>query len=233
MVETINHKALAISRLATQFKSSTNLINYIRTIIDEHDVLETEMFEVINQRTLENANGKVLDIIGALVGQGREFVDAEIFDYFGFADHPQAQSFGSVNDNSVGGRFVEIGESITGFRYLSDDEYRSFIRARIAKNNTRSTPEDVIAQLSFIFNSPRIHFVDGQAFYEISIGRVLSANEKSLLFDTDIIPKTAGVAVGYVSEFDSSDFFAFGVPGGGGFGSVNNSALGSKFGNLI
>lgn len=233
MVEIIDHKTLAISRLATQFRRSTNLINYIKTIINEHDSLENAIFKVLNDRWLENATGKNLDIIGELVGQSREFIDAEIFEYFGFADNYQAQSFGSVNDNSLGGRFIEIGEPTTGLRYLNDDEFRTFIRARIAKNNTRSTPENIIAQLSFIFNSPRIQFVDREGFYEISIGRILSANEKSLLFDTNIVPKTAGVAVGYVTEFNSNNFFSFGAPGGGGFGSVTNSGLGSKFGQLI
>lgn len=234
MAEKINHKELAISRLATQFRESTNLINYIRALLIEADTLEQVFCDLLEKRWLDTAEGVQLDILGAIVGQSREFVDAEVFDYFGFADNPQAQSFGSVDDISLGGRFRFIDEPITGIRQLSDDEYRAFIRARITRNGTQSTPEQIIAQLQFLFNTPQILFQDGDTFYEVSIGRKLRLNEKSIIRDTDIIPKTAGVQVGYVTEYEYENFFGFqGVPNSNGLGSVNNPELGGKFGNLI
>lgn len=234
MTEKINHKELAISRLATQFRKSTNLISYIRVLLIEADALEQVFCDLLEKRWIDTAEGVQLDILGAIVGQSREFIDAEIFDYFGFADNSQAQSFGSVEDISLGGRFIFINESTTGIRQLTDEEYRLFIRARISRNTTSSTPEDIIAQIRYIFNSPLVLFVDGDTFYEVSIGRKLTLNEKSILVDTDIIPKTAGVGVGYVTEFDSMNFFGFqGVPNSLGLGSINNTELGGKFGNLI
>lgn len=234
MAEKINHKELAISRLATQFRESTNLISYIRALLIEADTLEQVFCDLLEKRWIDTAEGVQLDILGSIVGQSREFIDAEIFDYFGFFDNPQAQSFGSVVDASVGSRFKFIEEVTTGIRQLTDDEYRLFIKARIARNATSSTPEDIIAQIRYIFNSPLVLFIDGDTFYEVSIGRKLTLNEKSILTDTDIIPKTAGVGVGYVTEFNSEDFFGFqGVPNSLGLGSVNNSELGGKFGNLI
>jgi len=230
----INHKELAVSRLVTQFKESTNFIKYIKGLLVESNTLEGVFNDLLNSRWIDTAEGFQLDILGSIVGQTREFIDAEIFDYFGFFDNPQAQSFGSSQNPSLGGRFVSIGESITGIRLLSDDEYRIFIRARISRNSTSSTPENIITQLKFIFESPLILFTDGDLSYGISIGRRLGLNEKSILFNTDIIPKTAGVQASYVSEFDDANFFGFqGVPNSLGFGSVSNSSLGGKFGNLI
>ncbi len=73
-----------------------------------------------------------------------------------------------------------------------------------------------------------------EASYEISIGRRLTLNEKSVISQTNIVPKTAGVSASYTTEFYRDDFFAFkGIPGSDGFGSVNNSELGGKFGQLI
>ena len=234
MAEKINHEELAISRLATQFRESTNLINYIKALLIEADTLEQVFCDLLEKRWIDTAEGVQLDILGAIVGQSREFIDAEIFDYFGFFDNPQAQSFGSTEDVSIGGRFKFIDEPTTGIRQLTDDEYRLFIRARISRNTTSSTPEDIIAQIRYIFNSPLVLLTDGNTFYEVSIGRNISLNEKSTLVDTDIIPKTAGVRVGYVTEFDSGDFFGFqGVPNSLGLGSINNVDLGGKFGNLI
>lgn len=234
MVDKINHKELAVSRLATQFRDSTNLISYIQALLVESDNLEQIFCDIIDKRWLDTAEGVQLDILGAIVGQSREFVDSEIFDYFGFAANPIAQSFGSVNDPTVGGRFIFAGEPTTGIRQLIDDEYRVFIRARIARNSTMSTPEDIITQVRYIFGSPLVLFVDGDTKYEVSIGRKLTLNEKSILTNTDIIPKTASVQVSYVTEFDSNDFFGFqGVPNSAGLGSLTNADQGGTFGNLI
>ena len=233
-MSTIDHKTLALSRLATQFTHSTNLRNYIEALLIESNTLEEVYRDIINKRWLDTAEGVQLDIIGKIVGQTREFVDAEIFDYFGFYDHPQAQSFGSTEDPTIGGRFKHDGELITGLRQLTDDEYRIFIKARIIKNSTSSTPEDIINQLHFILDVPIVIFVDGNTFYQISFGRRLNLNEKAILTQTDIIPKTAGVGVGYVAEFDPDDFFGFiGVPGAKGLGTLSDVDTGGTFANLI
>lgn len=230
----IDHKLLALSRLVTQFKESTNLQNYICALLSEANVLEQVFQDLLELRYLDTATGAQLDVVGEIVGQSRELVDAEIFEYFGFATHAQAQSYGSIFNPALGGRFVSVGEPTTGFRLLSDDEYRLYIRARIARNSTQSTPEQIISQLQFLFDTPQILLSDGDTFYEISIGRKLSLNEKAILLNTDLIPKTAGVGASYVSEYDYNNFFSFqGVPNGKGYGSVSNPFTGGMFGNLI
>lgn len=234
MVDKIDHKVLAESRLATQFRESVRLISYIKALLVEANNLEEVFCDLLEKRWIDTAEGVNLDIIGSIVGQSREFIDAEIFDYFGFFDNPQAQSLGSINDTSLGGRFRLVDEITTGIRQLTDEEYRLFIKARIVRNSTTSSPEEIISQIRYIFDSPLVLFVDGNTRYEVSIGRKLGLNEKSILFDTDIIPKTAGVQATYVTEFDSNNFFGFqGVPNSLGLGSVINPSQGGKLGNLI
>lgn len=235
MVETIDHLVLAESRLATQFRETTNLINYIKALLVEANTLEEVFQSIITDRTLDEAYGIQLDILGSIVGQSRELVIAELFVYFGFDGNPQSNSFGTVTDAGVGGRFRGVNESTLGNRKLTDVEYRAFIRAKITRNSTRSTPEDIIALIKFLFGNPLVVLAEvGEARYTISIGRTLSLNEKVLLTETNIIPKTAGVSVSYVTEFDEEDFFSFGgIPGGLGFGSYLNPNLGGTFGTLI
>lgn len=235
MSTAIDHKALAISRLATQYKESANLTGYIKALLYEADNIEQVLRSLLEDRWVDTATGINLDIIGSLVGQSREFINAEIFEYFGFADNPIAQTFGSTEDSSIGGRFVEIGESTQGIRQLTDNEYRLFIRGRILVNSTASTPEEIISQLKFLFNIPYVVIIEGSnTSYQISFGRVLSINEKAILQQESIIPKTIGVGVYYVSEVEDDNAFAFqGIPGSRGFGSVNNAELGGKFGKLI
>ena len=230
----INHKEKAESRLATEYRDSVRLIGYIRSLLYDANNLEQVFKDIVDNRWIETASGVNLDILGSIVGQSREFIDAEIFDYFGFFDNPIAQSFGTVDDPGIGGRFRIIGEPTQGLRQLSDDEYRLFIKARIIKNTTSSTPEEIISLLGFLFDTDLILFIDGNTSYDISIGKRLSLNEKSIISQTDIVPKTAGVSASYITEFDSNDFFSFKtIPGSLGFGSVNNSELGGQFGQLI
>lgn len=233
-LEKIYHKDLAISRLVTQFKESTNLISYIESLLVEANNLESVFFDLLEKRWLDTAEGQQLDILGSIVGQSREFIDVEIFDYFGFFNNYQAQPFGSIYNSQFGGRLISKDESSTEVKELDDEEYLKFIRAKIIRNSTNSTAEEIISQIGYILDYPLIVFTDGNTRYEISIGRRLRPNEKSILLDMDIIPKVCGVQATYVSEFEESNFFSFeGIPNSLGFGSINNITIGGKFANLI
>lgn len=72
----IDHEELAISRLATQFRESTNLINYIKALLTEADTLEQVLMDVIDKRWIDTAEGIQLDILGTIVAQSR-LVDLE------------------------------------------------------------------------------------------------------------------------------------------------------------
>ena len=234
MSDPIDHLDLAESRLATQYRESTNLITYIRALLSEANTLEQVLRDLINLRWIDTATGINLDILGSIVGQRRTFIGAELFGYFGFAINAESGSFGTVYNPEIGDRFRSAYESATGVRNLNDGEYRLWIRARIAKNRTRSTPEDIISQLKLILNCNQILFVDGNTEYFVSIGKILSGDEKSILFNTDIIPKTAGVKANYIVQYDYDSFFSFlGVPNSAGFGSINTADLGGTFGRLI
>tara|TARA_R110000744_G_scaffold55770_1_gene117872 strand:+ start:480 stop:1184 length:705 start_codon:yes stop_codon:yes gene_type:complete len=234
MVDIVDHRELAKSRLATQFRESTNLINYIQGLLLESNNLEQVFQDLLNVRYIDTAEGAQLDILGIIVGQPRVLIDADIFSYFGFLGNPSSKSFGTLIDSAVGGAFRDTKTPIIGNRTLTDEEYRLFIRARIVKNLSRSTPEDIISQLKFLFNTDQILFVDGDLQYTISIGKKLTANDKAILFDTDLVSKTVGVRINYLVDYDQDRFFSFaGIPNSDGFGSLSSSQIGGYLGSLI
>lgn len=233
MLDIISHKDLAESRLATQFKESTNLINYIRSLLIEADPLELLLHDILNSRSIDTAVGAQLDILGQIVGQPRIIVDAALLSYFGFDPNPEAQSFGDTNDPGIGGRFRSLEEPTGGNRALIDSEYRVFIKTRITKNHSASSIQDVIDIFKMVFNTDKIILVDGASHYEVQIGRILTINEKVFINTTDLLPKIIGVSVAY-SEFEADSAFGFGgVPFSLGFGSVSNPSIGGKFASLI
>jgi len=233
MTDVINHKELAIKRLAVEFRESTNLIAYIKTLLVEADTLEEVFQDLLEKRWIDTAEGVQLDVVGAIVGQPRILVDATILFYFGFATAPGAQSFGTLTDPNVGGRFRSKDELTTGNRTLTDDEYRLFIRARVIKNSITPTLPALQDFLKFLFNVDQVIIIDGKMHYNVQIGRILTLNEKAFLLNTDLVPKVKSVGASY-QEYDSTNAFGFkGVPTSLGFGSVNDSSIGGKFSTII
>ncbi len=230
---TIDHKVLAESRLATQFKESTNFINYIKTLLVEANSLEEVYQDLLTERWVDTAVGINLDILGVIVGQPRILVDATILSYFGYLTAPGAQSFGTLLDPGIGGRFKSKDEPTTGNRELTDDEYRVFIKARVIKNSIIPALPETISFFRFLFNVSQVIIIDGSMRYTVQIGRLLTENEKAFLLNTDLIPKVTAVGASY-QEYEFNNAFGFeGIPNSLGFGSVNNPSIGGKFATII
>jgi hypothetical protein len=230
--------AIALSRLATQFKESPNLKGYISALLVEANNIERVLWQLINDRYIDTAYGVQLDILGELVGQSRTLIDSGLFYYFGFDGTVQANPFGSWQDGlTSGGRFAYVGEPTVGTRELTDPEYRDFIRMKVINNITRSTPEGIIQTFSFLFGGTTpIALTEGPGTqYNIQIGRELTLNEKVLL-ENFPIPKTAGVTVNYYSTFVGASPFGFsGVPGSLGLGYLDGGVAvgGGTFATLL
>ena len=215
----INHKDLGESRLASQFKEAVNLINFIRTLLNGSDELEIVFDDLINKRAIDTAEGEQLDNIGEIVGQPRVAILAEDVLYFGFTGFPNAQSFGDDGDPGVGGRFRSQVEAETGDTLIADPEYRTLLRARIIKNTTNTSPEEIISQIQFILGDIEVYILEigDETKYKLGFGRPLTGNERILVTDADIIPKPLGVDVQYL-EYEAGAVFAFqGVQGAADF----------------
>ena len=200
MIEKIDHEQLAISRLATQYRESTLLHEYLKIIISEANELEQTACDILEKRVFGEATAAQLDIIGELVGQPREIITATAGPFFGFQGNPVAGSFGTVADPGIGAPFRSSTQSPTTTRLVTDEEYEIFIQARIFKNNSTGRREEIIQQIITLFNAPTVEIQElsqGAATYTVIIGRVLTVDEKLLITDTDLIPKPLGVEAFY------------------------------------
>lgn len=215
----IDHGDLAESRLATQFNESTNLINFIRTLLNGSQDLEAVFHDLLDNRWIDTAEGVQLDVIGDLVGQPRVIVLAEGILFFGFVGFPNADSMGDDLDPGVGGRFRDASEPTAGSTPLADPEYRILLRARVTKNNTKATIEELITQAQFIVGAEEVYLQE--LTYDVRIilgfGRPLNGNERILVRDAGIIPKPVGVGMEFL-EYHAGEVFAFqGVNGAADF----------------
>jgi hypothetical protein len=124
--------------------------------------------------------------------------------WFGFADTGAwATCFGEEGRPSIGSRFYEEGESIYSTSLLQDPEYRLVLRAKIVKNNSACTPEDIIQGMRYIFNTQDIKYSDINdpgypgpvTTFTLSVGREIYAFEQAIITALDILPRPAGVKI--------------------------------------
>lgn len=235
----IDHIVEAEKRLITQYTEADSVKKYLQAVLVEANELEQVFCDLMLKRALDTAEGEQLDIIGEIVGQPRILINSTQLFFFGFETAPGAQSFGDLNDAQVGGRFRSLNESGTGGDPLTDEEYRIFIRARIAKNYTAATLEEIISQIKFILQEPDlgVYIIEGDRAYTVVFGRVLTLNERALLTTTDLIPKPLGIQASYADVSDLS-FFQFSdedgsEPGNGGFGDLTDPNVGGFFSTLL
>lgn len=226
--------------ITEQFKGKPIMDKYLRLllsgILDAQEVLK----QIQQQRSIDTAVGAQLDVIGEIVGRPRGLVTSELFSYFGFQGGPLSDTFGSLNDTTVGSPWYSLGGPLGISRPPSDEEYRLILKAKIIKNRTLARPEDVIDAYKFLFGASRVTIDEQQleiGSARIGIGKILTNAERGLLFDLGgagtLLPKPVGVSYTY-SEFDSDRTFATeGFPGAMGPGELSDPSTGGIVSNIL
>lgn len=212
---------------------------YLQLLLGGKIELQEVFRQLMQERSLDTATGAQLDIIGEIVGQPREFIDTALLTYFAYLGYPDAESYGDLSDSSLGGFYRGIEDPLAGNTLLNDEQYRLFIKAKIIKNSTNATPNQLLEFINFVFDSPQNQLIEeGDAAYTLLIGKELSSFETVLLtyisyssgYPSRFVPKPIGVRVNY-GTFISGDAFAFqGVPGAKGYGDLDLGTYGYGLG---
>lgn len=241
----VPHLEIARERVSEQFKNKEVFDKFLQILVaGDNDIQET-LKQVMQLRSIDTATGVQLDNLGELVGQPRELLEADLYEYFGFQGAVNAQSMGTTQDVTIGGLFYSYGTPFGGNVLLDDETYRKFIKAKILKNTTASTPEEFIAVINAIFQTEVSALVaEGDASVTLLFGRQLTPFERALLnyvsttqgYPSRLIPKTVGVRINY-GEFQAGKYFGFqGAPGAMGFGELSGDygyglGYGMEYGN--
>ena len=141
------------SQLITQYKGKTNFVNFLKGVAAGFDSTDIEIGKVLSDRAIDVAYGTQLDILGEIVGISREVIDFINPIYFGFDGDPTAKTFGEVGNPLTGGRYRSSSEDPVETRLLSDSEYRILIKAKIRKNSSDVTIEDVLSVMRLILTA--------------------------------------------------------------------------------
>ena len=218
----------ARERVTFAFEEAVVFDKYLQLLSTPAEELLEACKQMMQDRSIDTAMGAQLDIIGRIVGQDRVLIGADLVPYFGYLGALLPESYGDLNNTGVGGYYWDINTPMGGNITLSDEQYRLFIKAKILKNLTRATPEDVIKFIQFVFEVEKVYIsMDESAHAIIYVSSDISIFERALLvyftegrYRSYFVPKTLGVKYDY-GVFEAEDFFGFfGVPGALGYGTL-------------
>lgn len=230
--EVIDYTEEARTRVTEQFKDKQIFDNYVQILTKGQIDLENTFKDLLQLRDIDSATGAQLDIIGRIVGQDRELIAADLYDFFGMIGALNAFPMGDTNDPTIGGIFYSYGIDLGGNVELDDETYRIFIRAKIYKNITASTPEQFIQAIKLIFGLNQVAVVtEGDASVTVLLGGQLNNFQRVLLtyisysqgYPSRLVPKTVGVRINF-GEYIPNAYFGFqDSPGALGFGDISGT----------
>ncbi len=197
----IDHKQQSQSRVYAQYSDKPKAFEWCGINGDLANELEIAFESVADSYNIDDAGTDELNTLGVIVDISRSFEGQVEYDTF---------QFGSS----------QFGGSITQFRplagvtdqELNNDIYRLLIKAKIAKNNSDSTIDDIILSLREIVSTNDITIEDPEDMSFAVVFGSLNKIEKLVITNFNIVPKPQGVRFagfedkGSVTEFGSAQF---------------------------
>lgn len=199
----------APDRIYAQYRVQPKAVQWYGIIPTLATELCTAFEDVRNSYDIDSAEGEQLDVIGRIVVINRSFESQVVFDVdseFG-ADNLESQ-FGGFN-----AQFQSTGTTISS--EVSDIIFRTLIKAKIAKNNSPATLDDVSEALQYITDVTDIHVIDNEDMtFSVSFGEQLTDVERFVFNTFDVVPRPQGVGfLGFVEQTGITQFggaFSFG-----------------------
>lgn len=202
---------IAWSHVLEQHRGSPNAEGFFRAFYDPLTGLAGALDDLSLALTLDQAEGERLDLIGSIVGIGRELPTGITLTYFGFASQASGRGFGQA-------RMRREREPISATYIAPDAEFRPMIRAKIALNNGRGTAPELEAAARAAFRWPAVSVRDaGPAHFELWIGREPQAGEVASATLSPLLPRGAGIGM-TVGRQNVVLVFGFKEQGLAGFG---------------
>lgn len=182
----------------SQYETSPKLRAYIKTFLDMADSLIDDLTYLSNALGIDCVTGKALELIGEIVGVQRPWYSPEVIEWFGTEDDGA-----DVFQKGLGVGILWDGSSALDGVYspVDDVTYRLFINARIIKNQSTGTLEDMNRAIELLTSRTDIR-VEG-ANGEVGVMNIrlvgtqgpISNVHKMFIHNYDILPVPAGVRI--------------------------------------
>lgn len=194
----VDQEALAVFRVINQYRESEKMLAFIRSMVGTFNDAEETANDILTQMDLDRASGTMLDAIGEIVGAGRNVANAIPRPFFGFDGYPSSETFGELLGVERGAQFRNIGEGFADSATLTDTDYRRVIKAKIVKNNSRGTTDDLILAIKEI-TPVQFTVTETAMTVTVTFAEDIGTVTYSLIANNDILPRPNGVRHIYVN----------------------------------
>ena len=179
------------------------------------DTVRAFLASLDNAFDLDFAVGAQLDVLGRIVGIPREVPDVIAKTYLGFSINPDSLGFADKFDPlRIGGPFFDKFSSPYTVQQLNDNDYRFFIRVKVALNwasayvssDERISIQDVILAAF----EGRAYVVDNlNMTLTLYVSPVVSLERLRLIRRLNLLPKPQGVRYAEVIQAEPGATFGF------------------------
>lgn len=147
-MEEQDYKTIARSRLTDRHRSDETFLAILDTLIELKEERQREYLEIAETLLdIDKSTGKNLDLIGELIGEGRNLVNFIDKSYFGFIGARLAESY------DVGYWYSLYKNRYGTLRTLTDDEYRRVLKARVVKNSSDNGRNSLLEVVNILTNN--------------------------------------------------------------------------------
>jgi hypothetical protein len=189
---------------------------------------------------IDNCRGTVLDLIGRIVGLDRQVNDIIPIVFFGFSNNANARSFtsfsGPVRPSAT---FFREGQPTLSAYQLQDNEYRRFLKIKIAKNicSPYLVSDNKISLQQVIFDAfGGLAYVTDRKNHTLNlyISDEISDAEANLILKLDILPRPITFSYNLFRGVLGQSFGFSNNPDALGFSSISNpSRVGGTFARVL
>ena len=194
-------RAIALSRMLSQFYGKKILQIFVQAYIDEVQELSTAIADLIEKRTLNKAEGTALDTIGKIVGRSREYYNYEVSYWF-------APDTEGVSPDS-GHWWCYPAQQAVG-QNMDDITYRKWLWMQILENHNlySSTPEiekNILDGIGETVGIQRTGMMEADIYVNQNISltnkKLLTYNTNNTLTENDyLFPYPATTNIDHVEE---------------------------------
>ena len=177
-------------RVYFQYRSKPKAVKWFAINQTIGDELIEAFGEIRDSYDIDTATGAQLDIIGAIVGVGRDITRGQVLDVTQFALEANA------DDAQFGDTMAQFSEGVVSDDNDLDDAYlRQMIRWKISANNSHVTIENTLAALRIVMPDKVVIVNDPEdmTFSLEFIGDGPDSIDASILSLQGVVPRPQGV----------------------------------------
>ena len=175
------------NKLYAQYRDKPTAVGLSDIPLDFRQQIVSAANFVRDSYDIDSNSGEALNVIGRIVDRDRGFIETISFDVYQMNDDGDFE----MGDDSI----QMSSDTVAGDSELSDEYYKYLLKAKIVKNNSDATIDDILTAINTaIPGINALRLVDGENMtFSIEFYGEINAIARDLLLSGDLTPRPQGV----------------------------------------